>query len=182
MLTLGLQIKKITEILLFQQIPVSLHKLVSDRIVNIIKGKDPNTTTGLQIFLALHSFAVLVITGRNSELSSFLQLLLTAGSTYCTRVSTKAYSENAQKNTKEELWSLIQTIHENSSLSSKEKRRLLGQFYKGHPEIFVQYFGNRLSSVNMLLQWYLLVEPFMYFNVRRSRWKKITWWNWWAVE
>lgn len=32
------------------QIPVSLHKLVSDRIMNIIKGNDPNTTTGLQIF------------------------------------------------------------------------------------------------------------------------------------
>uniref|UniRef100_A0A3Q3WZM3 DEP domain-containing protein 7 n=1 Tax=Mola mola TaxID=94237 RepID=A0A3Q3WZM3_MOLML len=101
------------------KIPVSLHKLVSDRIITIIKGKDPNMTTGLS---------------------------------YCTRVSAKAYSENAQKNTKEELWSLLRTIHENPKLSSKEKQRLLGQFYKGHPEIFVQYFGNRLSSINMLLR------------------------------
>lgn len=74
------------------------------------------------------------------------------GSTYCTRVSAQAYSENAQQTTKDELWSLLRTVHENPKLSSKEKRRLLGQFYKGHPEIFVQYFGNRLSSVNMLLQ------------------------------
>ncbi|XP_070689644.1 DEP domain-containing protein 7 [Pempheris klunzingeri] len=101
------------------KIPVSLHKMVSDRITNIVKGKDPDTITG---------------------------------STYCTRVSAKAYSENAQKTTKEELWSLLRTIHENPKLSNKEKRRLLGQFYKGHPEIFVQYFGNRLSSINMLLQ------------------------------
>ncbi|KAM3625722.1 uncharacterized protein V6R79_016532 [Siganus canaliculatus] len=101
------------------KIPLSLHKMVSDRITNIVKGKDPNTATG---------------------------------STYCTRVSAKAYAENAQKTTKEELWSLLRTIHENPKLSSREKRRLLGQFYKGHPEIFVQYFGNRLSSINMLLQ------------------------------
>ncbi|XP_053175454.1 DEP domain-containing protein 7 [Scomber japonicus] len=100
------------------KIPVSLHKMVSDRIMIIVKGKDPDTITG---------------------------------STYCTRVSASAYSENAQKTTKEELWSLLRRIHENPKLSSKEKRRLLGQFYKGHPEIFVQYFGNRLSSVNTLL-------------------------------
>ncbi|KAF1392955.1 hypothetical protein PFLUV_G00033400 [Perca fluviatilis] len=93
------------------KIPVSLHKMVSDRIMNIVKGKDPDVTTG---------------------------------PTYCTRVSAKAYSENTQKNTKEELWSLLQTIHENPKLSTKEKRRLLGQFYKGHPEIFVQYFGNKI--------------------------------------
>ncbi|XP_071346115.1 DEP domain-containing protein 7 isoform X1 [Trachinotus anak] len=101
------------------KIPVSLHKMVSDRIMNIVKGKDPDMITG---------------------------------STFCTRLSAKAYSENAQKTTKEELWSLLQTVHENPKLSVKEKRRLLGQFYKGHPEIFVQYFGNRLSSINMLLQ------------------------------
>nr|XP_020471328.1 DEP domain-containing protein 7 [Monopterus albus] len=101
------------------KIPLSLHNMVSDRIMNIVKGKDPDMITG---------------------------------STYCTRVSPKAYSENAEKTTKEELWSLLRTVHENPKLSTKEKRRLLGQFYKGHPEIFVQYFGNRLSSVNMLLQ------------------------------
>ncbi|XP_034731033.1 DEP domain-containing protein 7 [Etheostoma cragini] len=93
------------------KIPVSLHKMVSDRIMNIVKGKDPDVTTG---------------------------------PTYCTRVSAKAYTENAHKNTKEELWSLLQTIHENPKLSPKEKKRLLGQFYKGHPEIFIQYFGNKI--------------------------------------
>ncbi|XP_035025471.1 DEP domain-containing protein 7 isoform X2 [Hippoglossus stenolepis] len=101
------------------KIPVSLHKMVSDRITNIVKGKDPDMITG---------------------------------TTFCTRLSAKTFSENTQKTTKEELWSLLRTIHENPALSIREKRRLLGQFYKGHPEIFVQYFGNRLSSINMLLQ------------------------------
>ncbi|XP_068169793.1 DEP domain-containing protein 7 [Antennarius striatus] len=101
------------------KIPVLLHKMVSERITNIVKGKDPNLITG---------------------------------STYCMRVSSKAYEENTQKTTKEELWSLLQTIQENPKLSAKEKKRLLGQFYKGHPDIFVQYFGNRLSSINVLLQ------------------------------
>ncbi|XP_058485117.1 DEP domain-containing protein 7 [Solea solea] len=101
------------------KIPVSLHKLVSDRIINITKGKDPDMMTG---------------------------------STYCTRLSAQVYSENAEKTTKEELRSLLRTVYENPTLSIREKRRLLGQFYKGHPEIFVQYFGNRLSTINMLLQ------------------------------
>ncbi|KAL6113209.1 depdc7 [Pungitius sinensis] len=101
------------------KIPVSLHKMVSDRIMNIVKGKDPDVITG---------------------------------STYCSRVSSKAYSENAEQTTKEELWSLLRSVHENPKLSNKEKRRLLGQFYKGHPELFVQYFGNRLSSMNVLLK------------------------------
>ncbi|XP_071256900.1 DEP domain-containing protein 7 isoform X1 [Salvelinus alpinus] len=95
------------------KIPVSLHKLVSDRLTNIVKGKDPQVVTV---------------------------------STYCRRVNGKAYVESKQKTTKEELWALLKTIHENPKLSNKEKRRLLGQFYKGHPEIFVQYFGSRLSS------------------------------------
>lgn len=68
------------------------------------------------------------------------------------KVNAKAYSENAQKCTKEELWSLLRTIHESPKLAAKEKRRLLEQFYKGHPEIFIQYFGHRLSTINMLLQ------------------------------
>ncbi|XP_010874734.2 DEP domain-containing protein 7 isoform X2 [Esox lucius] len=99
------------------KIPVSLHKLVSDRLTNIVKGTDPEVLTD---------------------------------STYCHRVSGKAYLENKQQTTKEELWSLLKTIHENPKLSNKEKRRLLGQFYKGHPDIFVQYFGSRFGSDDML--------------------------------
>ncbi|KAI7802829.1 hypothetical protein IRJ41_019404, partial [Triplophysa rosa] len=95
------------------KIPVTLHKLVSDRLTSIINGTDPDLITG---------------------------------TTYCQRLTGKDYIETVQKTTREELWSLLKTIHENSKLSVKEKRRLLGQFYKGHPEIFVQYFGNRISS------------------------------------
>uniref|UniRef100_A0A8C2DBU0 DEP domain-containing protein 7 n=1 Tax=Cyprinus carpio TaxID=7962 RepID=A0A8C2DBU0_CYPCA len=95
-------------------IPVTLHKLVSDKLASIIKGTDPDLITG---------------------------------TTYCRRLTGKDYLETVQKTTREELWTLLKTIHENSKLSLKEKRRLLGQFYKGHPEIFVQYFGNRISNV-----------------------------------
>ncbi|XP_066556588.1 DEP domain-containing protein 7 isoform X2 [Amia ocellicauda] len=72
---------------------------------------------------------------------------LAAGSTFCQRVSSQDYSESAKKTTKEELWALLRTIHENPKLSTKEKKRLLGQFYKSHPDIFIQYFGNRTSNI-----------------------------------
>lgn len=138
-----------------KQIPVSLHKLVSDRIMSIMKGNDPNVTAGLPIVLSLHVafvFAVALAAVPLKVPGNSPVLCLYAGSAYCTRVTAKAYSENAQKCTKEELWSLLRTIHESPKLAAKEKRRLLEQFYKGHPEIFVQYFGNRLSTINMLLQ------------------------------
>ncbi|XP_067104554.1 DEP domain-containing protein 7 [Osmerus mordax] len=95
------------------KIPVSLHKLVSDRLTDIVNGKDADVSTG---------------------------------PSFCSRVTGKAFEENAHQTTKEELWSLLRTITENPRLSPKEKRRLLGQFYRGHPEIFIQYFGSRISS------------------------------------
>uniref|UniRef100_A0A3B3ICE2 DEP domain-containing protein 7 n=1 Tax=Oryzias latipes TaxID=8090 RepID=A0A3B3ICE2_ORYLA len=73
------------------------------------------------------------------------------GLSYCTRVSAKTFSDNAGKTTKEELLSLMQVIYEKPTLSSKDKTRLLGQFYKAHPQVFIQYFGNKLSSINMML-------------------------------
>ncbi|XP_017322276.1 DEP domain-containing protein 7 isoform X1 [Ictalurus punctatus] len=95
------------------KIPVSLHKLVSDKLASIIRGKDPDAVTG---------------------------------PSYCRRLTRTTYMQTVEKTTKEELVTLLRTIHENPKLSVKEKRRLLGQFYRGHPEIFVQYFGNQISS------------------------------------
>ncbi|XP_077482031.1 DEP domain-containing protein 7 isoform X2 [Stigmatopora argus] len=100
------------------KIPFSLHKMVSERLKNIVKGKDADVITG---------------------------------STYCTKQSRKSYSENAEEYTKEELWSSLRTIHENPNMPSKEKRRQLAEFYKGHPDIFVKYFGKKISSMNMFL-------------------------------
>ncbi|XP_077568736.1 DEP domain-containing protein 7 isoform X3 [Stigmatopora nigra] len=108
----------VQDIKIHKEVPFSLHKMVSERLKNIVKGKDADVITG---------------------------------PTYCTKKSKKSYSENAEEYTKEELWSLLRTIHENPNMPSKEKRRLLAQFYKGHPDIFVKYFGKKILSMNMLL-------------------------------
>ncbi|KAM6972931.1 DEP domain-containing protein 7-like [Aplochiton taeniatus] len=70
-----------------------------------------------------------------------------AGSTFCQKVSTQACADSSQRTTSKELWDLLKNIHENPSFSAKEKKRLLGQFYQGHPEIFLQYFGTSAISV-----------------------------------
>uniref|UniRef100_A0A3B3U3B3 DEP domain-containing protein 7 n=1 Tax=Poecilia latipinna TaxID=48699 RepID=A0A3B3U3B3_9TELE len=101
------------------KIPSSLHKMVGDRLRNIVMGKDPDAITG---------------------------------TAFCSRLSDKEHSENGQRATNEEILSLLRTVYENPKFSRKEKRRLLGQFHKAHPETFVQYFGTKLSSINMLLQ------------------------------
>ncbi|KAM3920725.1 DEP domain-containing protein 7 [Leptodactylus fuscus] len=96
------------------KIPGSLHKMVSDKIVAIQQGKDPDKDTGF---------------------------------TFCQRVDKTEFDRTAQKTTRTELWTLLKTIYENTKLSPKEKKRLLGQFYKSHPDIFIQFFGDRVSSV-----------------------------------
>lgn len=52
-----------------KQIPVSLHKLVSDRIMSIMRGNDPNVATGSPILLSLH--AALVFCCRFGRSSSY---------------------------------------------------------------------------------------------------------------
>lgn len=89
------------------KIPGSLHKLVSDKLVSIQLGRDPDQDYGY---------------------------------TFCHRLDHSEYKQNAKKTTNDELLSLLKTIHLNMQISPKEKKRLLGQFYKGHPEIFIQYF------------------------------------------
>ncbi|XP_030056503.1 DEP domain-containing protein 7 [Microcaecilia unicolor] len=98
------------------KIPGSLHKMVSDQLMAIQEGKDPDGNTGYS---------------------------------FCQRLDSTEYSTTTKKTTNTELWALLKTIYENSKLSPKEKRRLLGQFYKSHPDIFIQYFGDKVTSVYM---------------------------------
>ncbi len=69
---------------------------------------------------------------------------------FCQRVPRDMYTETIKDSTKNELYSLLKNIDENTKHSLKEKKRLLAQFYKGHPDIFMQYFGSRLSTLNLL--------------------------------
>ncbi|XP_051821746.1 DEP domain-containing protein 7 isoform X2 [Antechinus flavipes] len=96
------------------KIPGTLHKIVSDKLMAIQGGRDPDTHTGY---------------------------------VFCQRHDSNEYYSNAQKATKEELLSLLKTIDEDSKLSAKEKKKLLGQFYESHPNIFVEYFGDRVSNI-----------------------------------
>ncbi|XP_067292053.1 DEP domain-containing protein 7 [Pseudorasbora parva] len=98
------------------KIPGSLHKLVSQKLDDIVKRRDSTT----------------------------------AETPLCQRVPRDAYTEAIKDTTKNELYSLLKNIDENTKYSLKEKRRLLAQFYKGHPDIFTQYFGSRLSTLNLL--------------------------------
>ncbi|XP_063294297.1 DEP domain-containing protein 7 isoform X2 [Pelobates fuscus] len=92
------------------KIPGTLHKMVSDKLVSIQQGRDPDKDTGV---------------------------------TYCQKVDKTELASTVQTTTKSELWTLLKTIYENTRLSPKEKKRLLGQFYKSHPDIFIQYFGDK---------------------------------------
>nr|DBA17425.1 TPA: hypothetical protein GDO54_002875 [Pyxicephalus adspersus] len=96
------------------KIPGSLHKMVSDKLVAIQQGRDPDKDTGY---------------------------------TFCQRIEKSELNSTAQKTTRTELWTLLKTIYENTNLSPKEKKRLLGQFYKSHPDIFIQFFGDKVSTV-----------------------------------
>ncbi|XP_017914759.1 PREDICTED: DEP domain-containing protein 7 isoform X1 [Capra hircus] len=91
------------------KIPGTLHKIVSVKLMDIQKGRDPNRDTGY---------------------------------IYCQRIDRGDYSDHTRKTTKDELLNLLKNIDEDSKLSAKEKKKLLGQFYKCHPDVFIEYFGN----------------------------------------
>ncbi|XP_071362240.1 DEP domain-containing protein 7-like isoform X2 [Trachinotus anak] len=69
------------------------------------------------------------------------------GSTFCQQVSSRTYTDSTKKTTNQELWALLNSIHGDTKISAKERKRLLRQFYQAHPEIFNQYFGDSAVSV-----------------------------------
>ncbi|KAM4018200.1 DEP domain-containing protein 7 isoform 2-T2 [Anomaloglossus baeobatrachus] len=71
------------------------------------------------------------------------------GHSFCERVDKSEFDRMTQQTTRTELWTLLKTIYENTQLSPKEKKRLLGQFYKSHPDIFIQFFGDKVTTVYM---------------------------------
>uniref|UniRef100_A0A3B4A7P0 DEP domain-containing protein 7 n=1 Tax=Periophthalmus magnuspinnatus TaxID=409849 RepID=A0A3B4A7P0_9GOBI len=96
------------------KIPGALHKEVSDKLVHLVQGKQPDV----------------------------------AGSMFCVQVSKRTYVDSTKTTTNDELWKLLDNIHCNIKISSKERKRLLRQFYQAHPEVFNQYFGD--SAVSLL--------------------------------
>ncbi|XP_027627839.1 DEP domain-containing protein 7, partial [Tupaia chinensis] len=113
---------------------------------NLSKGK----TDLLVLFLMDHQKDVFKIPG---TLHKIVSIKLTAiqkgrdpnrdtGYIYCQRIDQSDYADSTQKTTKGELLTLLKTIDEDSKLSAKEKKKLLGQFYKCHPNIFTEYFGD----------------------------------------
>ncbi|XP_054476658.1 DEP domain-containing protein 7-like [Anoplopoma fimbria] len=69
------------------------------------------------------------------------------GFTFCQPVPCGTYTDSTKKTTNQELWALLCSIHQDTKISAKERKRLLGQFYQAHPEIFNQYFGESAVSV-----------------------------------
>eukprot|EP00066_Takifugu_rubripes_P004013 XP_003967050.2 PREDICTED: DEP domain-containing protein 7-like [Takifugu rubripes] len=69
------------------------------------------------------------------------------GTMFCYQVSGRTYADSSRDTTKQELWNLLKSIDVDGKISSKERKRLLGQFYRAHPEIFNQYFGESALGV-----------------------------------
>ncbi|XP_062246133.1 DEP domain-containing protein 7-like [Platichthys flesus] len=88
--------------------------------------------------------------GVSEKLSSLVQGTQpdVTGSTLCQQVSSRTYTDATKETTKQELWALLDGINTNTKSSAKERKRLLGQFYRAHPEIFNQFFGD--SALSML--------------------------------
>lgn len=83
------------------------------------------------------------------HLFQYIIQLLFLGSAFCQQISSNVYQDTVKNLTHTELFVLLRNIDENTKYSTKEKKRLLAQFYKGHPDIFAEYFGSRLSTINL---------------------------------
>ncbi|KAM6160020.1 DEP domain-containing protein 7 [Erethizon dorsatum] len=113
---------------------------------NLSKGK----TDLLVLFLMDHQKDVFKIPGTLHKIVSVKLMAIQEGKDpnkdtgyiYCQRIDPSDYSSSTQKKTKDELLNLLKAIDEDSKLSAKEKKKLLGQFYKCHPNVFIEYFGD----------------------------------------
>ncbi|XP_049636043.1 DEP domain-containing protein 7 [Suncus etruscus] len=113
---------------------------------NLSKGK----TDLLVLFLVDHQKDVFKIPGSLHKIVSVKLMAIQKGRDpnkdtgyiYCQRIDQGDYSDHIQKATKDELLTLLKTIDEDSKLSDKEKKKRLRQFYKCHPHIFSEYFGD----------------------------------------
>lgn len=70
------------------------------------------------------------------------------GSSFCQQVSSSTYVDSTKTCTNNELWKLLDSIHSNTKMSSKEKKRLLGQFYQAHPELSTSILVTAVSILN----------------------------------
>ncbi|XP_063046798.1 DEP domain-containing protein 7-like [Engraulis encrasicolus] len=117
----------------------SLSKYKSDLLVFFLMDNN------FSVFQVPRSLQQLV----NEKLSSIQQGTVTdssSGPNYCIRTH-----QPAQESTKSELLKLLKTIDEDPKYTGKDKKRLFAQFYQGHPEVFAQYFGQRLANVICIL-------------------------------
>ncbi|XP_005384220.1 PREDICTED: DEP domain-containing protein 7 [Chinchilla lanigera] len=113
---------------------------------NLSRGK----TDLLVLFLMDHQKDVFKIPGTLHKIVSVKLMAIQEGKDpnkdtgyiYCQRIDPSDYSSSIQKKTKDELLNLLKAIDEDSKLSAKQKKKLLGQFYKCHPDVFIEYFGD----------------------------------------
>ncbi|XP_067906231.1 DEP domain-containing protein 4 isoform X3 [Heterodontus francisci] len=64
------------------------------------------------------------------------------GFTFCQHVTQEEFEEQKNKTTIDQLQQLVQDISQNSNISVKERNRLLREFQKHHPLVFLQHFSN----------------------------------------
>lgn len=62
--------------------------------------------------------------------------------TFCQRVTPQEYEDQREATTLESLRQLLRDILSNNSMAAKEKRKLLKEFEKHHPVVFLQHFPN----------------------------------------
>ncbi|XP_026220612.1 DEP domain-containing protein 7-like isoform X2 [Anabas testudineus] len=87
--------------------------------------------------------------GVSDKLANLVQEKLpdVTGSPFSQQSPSRTFADSIKETTKQELWALLNSIHLNTKISEKERKRLLRQFYQAHPEIFNQYFGDSVVSV-----------------------------------
>ncbi|XP_028306134.1 DEP domain-containing protein 4 [Gouania willdenowi] len=67
-----------------------------------------------------------------------------ASFTFCQQATPQEYEDQRESSTLENLKQLLSSISSNQSLPAKEKKRLLREFEKHHPVVFLQHFSSTL--------------------------------------
>lgn len=74
--------------------------------------------------------------------TSLISNLLVVAFTFCQQITPQEYEDQREATTLESLKLLLRDISGNKNLPVKEKRRLLKEFEKHHPVVFLQHFSS----------------------------------------
>uniref|UniRef100_A0A4W6E6W9 DEP domain-containing protein n=1 Tax=Lates calcarifer TaxID=8187 RepID=A0A4W6E6W9_LATCA len=126
----------------FQRAIVQNHELTRSQCETLVLFLMDNHTELFKVHIYLHQKLITSLTSVHLCSHHSPSLLCFAAFTFCQQVTPQEYEDQREATTLESLKQLLHDISSSKSMPVKERRRLLKEFEKHHPVVFLQHFSS----------------------------------------